>query len=79
MADRCACPCHVDTSSKPVAERQRADGVSLYDVLEAEVACSRCKPRHSLALLSRLPANHPEPPDSSVWIDPPITKGEGDE
>ncbi len=62
MPDRCACPCHW------LGDRRKADGVSLYDAVEAAVACSECLPAHSVALLSRLPANAPVV-DPEAWVD----------
>lgn len=71
---RCLCKCHEGS----VTDRQRADGVSLFDPVEAATACSQCRPFHSVALLNRLDANAPVI-DPNAWTDPPRLAGEGDE
>ncbi len=79
MAERCCCECHAGAAPESVAERRRADGVDLMNPIEAAVACSKCQPRHAVALLNRAPANAPLPPDRTQWFDPPRLQGEGDE
>lgn len=68
---RCACPCHYASSPDGIA-RQRADGVSVTDVIEAAVACKCCRPRHCPALLARDLANAPPPTiiERVPWVDP---------
>lgn len=79
MADRrCVCDCHSGAAPESVAERRRADGVSLTDPVEAAVACSKCRAFHSVALLSQLNANAPLV-DPTAWVDPPFQQGEGAE
>ncbi len=70
MERRCVCPCHWSSSPEGIAERQRADGVLVTDVIEAAVACSCCRPHHVAALLSTRLANSPEPREQTLWVDP---------
>lgn len=75
---RCVCDCHSGAAPESVADRRRADGVSLFDPVEAAIACSKCRALHSVALLNRLDASAPIV-DPDAWIDPPFTNGGGDE
>lgn len=79
----CVCPCHWGS----VSDRWRP-GVRVADPVEAAVACSQCQKHHSPALLSKLCANDPQPPDpldKVPWKDPEPPKdekkddGEGEE
>ncbi len=69
----CVCPCHY------LGDRRMADGVSLFDAVEAAVACSWCLGAHSVVLLSRQLANAPLI-DPDAWSDPdPPKKPEGED
>ncbi len=75
-AERCSCRCHEGS----VSDRWRADGVSLYDIVEAAVACHRCRGKHAVALLSMRPANAPAPRVVEPYIEPdPPKKPEGED
>lgn len=71
--ERCLCECHRCASPDGIVVRIRADGVSLYDVVEAAVACADCRGKHAVALLSMRLANAPAPRivDRDAWQDPP--------
>ncbi len=73
---RCLCFCHAGS----IGDRYRSDGVSLYDVVEAAVACRYCRGRHAVALLSSALANAPDTRvyDPYGWADPP-RKPEGED
>ena len=75
---RCLCLCHQGS----ITDRFRADGVSLYDVVEAAVACEDCRGKHAVALLSTRLANAPGPRivERIAWVDPdPPKKIEGED
>ncbi len=69
---RCLCFCHAGS----ITDRFRADGVSLYDIVEAAVACEHCRGKHAVALLSTALANAPDARiyDPYGWADPEIPK-----
>lgn len=55
MSDhRCLCPCH----EGGFADRIRADGVSVFDPIEAVIACDACRKSHCRALL-----------EATIWDD----------
>lgn len=67
---RCICLCH-DGS---IGDRFRADGVDVRDIIEAAVACDRCRKYHVYALLSDRDANAPQPRiiqprETTEWVD----------
>jgi hypothetical protein len=76
----CHCWCH-----KGLGEPWRPDGVDTAHVIEAALACDRCRNWHSAALLATLLANETPlaPRVKTPWIDPrdrPIgDTSEGDE
>lgn len=68
---RCVCPCHygVVIEWDRRGARSRADGVDLRNPIDAATACSKCQPRHAVALLSVRDANAPMPRIVEPWVD----------
>jgi len=67
MRMRCLCWCHKEHDGY-----WRSDGVDVFDVLEAAIACTLCINHHCPALLGKKPRPTPAPlAEKDEWKDPP--------
>jgi len=69
----CWCLCHRNSTTT-------VGPVETDDVIEAAVACDRCRRRHCAALLSKQLPSDPDPVVREVveWVDLPPTNADGE-